>query len=69
MIMYVEMQLRRKFKEMSAALANTIITHNEPIIYTMCCSLRQLKWWYIGVNQSIILKLPHIATQQNQFKF
>ena len=33
------------------------------------CSLRQLKWCLIGVNQSIILKLLLIATQQNQIKF
>ena len=29
----------------SAGLANTIIIYNEQMIYTMCCSLRQLKWW------------------------
>ena len=27
--------------------------------------LRQLKWWYIGVNQTIILKLPHNRTSLN----
>ena len=33
MIIYVEMRLRRKFKEISAGLANTLITYNEPMFY------------------------------------